>query len=154
MNKYDFNFFVFKDVGYGYNTIVQISEKYRKTHKYDDRKICKYAYFRGVLPGSKKYKFEKAIHKWGDKDLEYAWNFMIDADDMEEAIEEIVKANVVELVDVEPLKDSESPEVLVGWCVYVFALFFSLIFQQWYIVWTMGSALFFFWRYVKLREWM
>ena len=150
--RYDYNFFVFNDVGYGYNTIVQLSEKYRKSHTYDGKKICKYAWFKGKNLKTGNYNFDKAIHKWNDKDLEYAWNFVILHEDMEEAIENIVKPNVVELVKVEKLKDYECSNVMVGWAIYVAALFFSFIFREWYLIWLFCSVFFFLWRHNMLLK--
>lgn len=163
------DFFVWHDsfekygTGYAEGTVIKLSQNYIDKQKLKTgKKLYKYARYSHTYSKNGKYEFvffsyvshldDECRHREYKSYYESEPHYGIPEEDIEEAIEEIVKQVTIPLVKKTKKKDSECEEVLLGWVLYVLALFGSLIFREWYLVWTSGTFFFFVWRNIKLWE--
>ena len=145
-------FFIYNGKGYRAGTVIKLKQEYIDTHLFNGYKIWKYAYLSNKNCAQNKYVFNQYRVYPCNKINEYAGLFLISQEELEDAIEEIIEPREVEIVPKTKRRDWESNEVMVGWIIYIVALFASLIFREWYIAWLFGSIYFFTWRNGKLWE--
>ena len=150
----NFQYFCYDDKAYKTGTVVKLDERYINTHLFNGKMLWKYARFSNRIEsnGRSKYFFWSHDIPKSNMEYEYCCFFTVPSEDMKNAIKEIVKPIEIELTPKTKKKDSESQEVIMGWVIYIFALIFSFIFNQWYIIWVFGSIYFFAWRNRKLWE--
>lgn len=150
----NFQYFCYNNHAYKTGTIVELDKKYIDKYYFDEKLMWKYAQFSHRIASNRTSKYFFWAHKAppNDGSFKYICFFTIDEQDLEDAIKEIVNPIHIKLVQKVKKKDSESQEVMIGWIIYIFALMFSFIFKQWYIVWLCGSVYFFLWRKKKLWE--
>ena len=163
MSRTPIEYFYYKGQHYGSGTDVVLKDEYINNHTENGKKIWKTARFTNKFMDGNvvKYVFNIRRPDWYDmKQMgisqdemnTYAVWFKIDALMLENAIEEITKPilppeNVTFRVpgfheDMTPVKDTEVPELMVAWVVFIAFLVFSLVFKQWYILWPIAGFVF------------
>lgn len=75
-------------------------------------------------------------------------------DDLNEKIIEIIPLNYYDEMEAHKryLKDSQVPELVIGWILYISIMLILLIFKDRIIGWIFVSAYFFSWRHKKREE--
>lgn len=160
------SFFYFKGDYYINGTEIILTDKYINNHKFNEKKLWKYAKYdhQTKCNGRVAYFFCKSRSDWlsfnemgidiKEKD-NYAPYFVIEAFDLEVAIEEIAHPIKLERAQtetimntiMEPKSDFENTSLTVLWIAYIVVMIGSLIFKQFYILWIVVSVIFF-----KLRK--
>jgi hypothetical protein len=147
-------------------TEVMLSDKYIEQHKYNNKKLWKQAYFHHKIinNGCATYFFCVINLDWSSlkkigldikaKD-DYASYFVVEALDLDWAIEEITKPiklskeetearnKAIEYMIEHPKRDWDYPELLGMWLVYIIVLLGSLIFKEFYIIWIVATYIFY-----------
>lgn len=145
----NFAYFFYNKQSYTSGTVVKISKDYQDTHTFNEKPIWKYACFsHRFIKDYKEYYsfvFYDAVYfeLSGSEYSKYCGIFTITSEDLENAIEGIIKPIPVELIPVIPKKDWEVDEMWGLWLIYVAVLLFSLIFREFYLIWVAASFIFF-----------
>lgn len=149
-NKY----FCYKGDTYTEKTEVKLTQDYIDTHVgegvHEGRPIWKFAWFSNKkdIDGKTYYVFFKYKYNCNckyEKDFAFkcaGW-ILIKEEDLESAIEEIVKPIPIIIRPMIKMKDWQCPEVMVLWVIYIFLLFASLILKEYAIAWFWETVFFF-----------
>lgn len=164
------SFFYYRGDFYIDGTEIALKDEYINTHKWNGQKIWKYARFVRQCNYNGRVSYYFAIcgtgwfarQKLGLEDTyehiirkEHSYYFILDAFELESAIEDIPKPFKLERAQTEavldaivtPKKDTDYPEVVMAWIVYIFLLIGSLIFKQFYLLWAIETFIF-----LKIRK--
>lgn len=153
MGYYDDKYFYYKGRYYTTKTVVKLTQQYRNTHTNLGFPIWKYAWFSHKIINRNEYCFYYANEYYSNVNHEqirsgdYCGYFQIKAEDLENAIEEIIKPVLIELVLATPKKDCAVEGMGTLWIIYIAIMISSLIFNEFYIIWIIVTYLFF-----KLRN--
>ena len=160
------SFFYYKGDYYINGTEIILTDEYANSHKCNGLKIWKYATYHHQVTynGRVAYFFCAnkmdwlSLHKIGmttsDFYSEYATYFVMDALDVDRAIQEFVRpiklskaeTDAIKEALVKPKSDFDNPALMVMWIIYIFVLVASLIFRQFYLIWIVASVIFFKYR--------
>lgn len=157
--------FYYKEDYYYNKTEIVLADTYIKSHKFNGKPLWKYAKFDHKIMSNGKvlYFFCRCKDDWLTlRDMgidaktmdEYATFFTIDAFELENAIQEILKPIKMEKEKVDKVKEAmitpkhdwDYPTLMFWWVIYIIAMIASLIFRQFYIIWGVASYLFFKYR--------
>ena len=146
-------YFRYKGENYGAKTRVKFAQSYLDTHTMHGKKIWKYGWFSNKLERDGKivYVFWMCKCTYTETKDCYGHCF-IDEKDLECAIEEIIDPVPITIVPRVKKKDYQSPEVMIGWCIYATAMLCFSIFNERAVAWFWISFYFFIWRNQKLWE--
>lgn len=164
------SFMYFNEEWYINGTEITLTESYIKNHKFNGKKLWKYARFDHVTTynNQKAYFFCRSKYSFCDllqmgyNDVQertacqkdYAPYFVITAYEIEYAIDEFTKPiklskeetearkKAIEYMIEHPKRDWDYPELLVMWLVYIIVLLGSLIFNEFYLVWIVATLIF------------
>ena len=163
-------FMHFKGEWYINGTEITLTEGYMRTHKFNGKKLWKYAKFHHVTRynGQTAYFFCKSkcflcdLLELGYRDLEsrkaveddYAPYFVVTAFELEYAIDEFVKPiklstresdaiqkGIENIID-ESKSDWNLPELRGAWLVYIAAMIGALLFNYFYVLWIVITFIF------------
>lgn len=159
------SFFYYKGDYYINRTEIALKDEYINKHKWNGKKLWKYAKYdhQVVCNGKNAYFFCVSRCDWlsfNNMGLDireknnYAPYFVIEALDLENAIEEITHPIKLERHEteailehiVEPKNNSNNPTLTMLWICYIAVMIGSLMFRQFYIIWAVASFLFFKYR--------
>lgn len=164
-NKYTIgdprSFFYYKGDFYINGTEIVLKDEYIKDHKWNGRKLWKYARYDHQTKYNGRISYFFTSHKLDWLSLnsmgidtrsqnDYAAYFVVDALELENAIEEITKPikfnrqeteKILEEI-VKPKHFFDSPENVISWLVYIGVLIGSLIFKEFYIIWVIVTVVF------------
>jgi hypothetical protein len=141
-------YFIYDNKVYTHNTEIQIKQSYRDTNLFDGYKIwSSYKFQYRYMQGSVVYLTFAICNKpLSVKDTTfYAITLIVSERDLPNVIESITKPLEVTdavIVPYEPKKDWEVDGMGTIWCVYLLALFGSLLFKQWYLGWMFATIIF------------
>lgn len=156
------SFFYYKGDYYINGTEIILTDEYINNHKWNGKKLWKYARYDHQVSynGRTAYFFCKSKCDWlhlnsmgldpragGD----YAGFFVIDALDIENAIQEFThpiklkreETEAIKEAIMKPKSDFDDPTLMGLWLVYIAVMVGSLIFRQFYIIWAVASMIFF-----------
>ena len=164
------SFFYYKGDYYINGTEIILKDSYIKNHTWNGQKLWKYALYdhQTTYNGQTCYFFRQSrcdglsLNSMGldaNERSNYAPYFLVSSLDLESAIGEIAHAIKLERAQTEaiieavtqPKSEFDNNIMLVLWAVYIIAMFGSLIFKQFYILWAIESFLFFKFRKEMLR---
>lgn len=159
------SFFYYRGDYYINKTEIILKDDYINKHQWLGRKLWKYAKYDHQVQynGRTAYffcatNFDRASFNSMGIDIktkgDYAAYFLIEALDLESAIEKITRPIKLERNEteaileaiVEPKSASDNPALTMLWIVYLAVMVGSLIFRQFYIIWIVASFLFFKYR--------
>lgn len=159
------SFFYYKGDFYINGTEIILKDEYINSHKWDGKKLWKYAKYdhQVVRNGMVAYFFCQSKtdwlslnEMWIDEDvrLNYAPYFVVEALDMENLIEGFVHPIKLKREETDaimenianPKSDLENPELVLLWIIYIVAMVGSLIFKQFYLLWIIATIVFCKWR--------
>ena len=165
------SFFYYKGDYYINGTEITLKDEYIKNHRWNGDKLWKYARYdhQTVYNGRTAYFFCCIKTDWLSLNSmgldiraidDYAPYFVIEALDLDNAIEEFIKPIKLEREETEavleaittPKSDFDNPELTVLWVIYIAVMIGSLIFNQFYIVWAIVTFLFFKYRKEMLNK--
>lgn len=160
------SFFYYKGDYYINGTEIILTDEYVNSHTWNGRKIWKYARYdhQVVYGGCVAYFFcisnadWLALNKMGlgpNAADDYASFFVIQALDIERAIQEFTKPIKLRREQTEAIKeaiatpksDFDNAGLVLLWVIYIAVMIVSLIFKQFYLIWFAVSIIFF-----KLRK--
>lgn len=156
------SFFYYKGDFYINGTEIILKDEYINSHKWDGKKLWKYAKYHHqvVRNGMVAYFFCQSKTDWlslnemgidEDVRLNYAPYFVVEALDMENLIEGFThpiklkreETDVIMTSITEPKSDFDNSNLMGLWIVYIAAMVASLIFNHFYILWIVASVIFF-----------
>lgn len=159
------SFFYYKDDFYINGTEIILKDSYINTHKWNGKKLWKYARYdhQTEYNGGIGYFFCASKTDWYslyEMGIEkksftgYASFFVIMANELDSAIEEITKpikleraqTEVIKEALVTPKKEFDYPGMALLWIAYFIAMFASLVFKQFYLLWIIETVVFLNWR--------
>ena len=168
-------FMYFKGEYYINGSEVVLSDDYIATHTFNDKPLWKYARFCGKVTYNNRaaYYFQASQNDWHsfyrmgldtNSRFDYAPYFVITVFELDGAIKEFSKPiklskeeivereNVIEEFIKNPPKDSDYPELIVGWIVYIIVMAGSLIFNDFYLLWPIITFLFYKYRKGVIKQ--
>ena len=148
------SFFYYKGDFYINGTEIILSDEYINTHKWNGKKLWKYARYerQGNYNGIPGYLFN--IYNYGclsrQEQDKYAFDIFISTYDIDCAIEGFKRPIKLERAQTEvvlnaistPKSEFDNPGVAILWLIYIIAMFGSLIFNQFYILWIIITVVF------------
>ena len=159
------SFFYYKGDDYINGTEIILTDEYINKHQWNGRKIWKYARYDHQVNynGRISYFFCRSRCDWlalngmgldVKSEDDYACYFVIDALDMEKAIQEFSHPIKLERSETEAIKeaivtpksDLDNPSLMVLWLIYGAVMVGSLIFKQFYILCIIATIVFIKWR--------
>lgn len=165
------SFFYYKGDYYINGTEIILTDEYINNHQWNGKKLWKYAKYDHQVSynGRVAYFFCRSRCDWLSLNgvgldtktrNDYAPYFVIDALDIEGAIQEFVHAIKLEQEETEaimeaitkPKSDFDNSALMVLWLIYIAVMVGSLIFKQFYIIWAIASLLFFKYRKEMLNR--
>lgn len=165
------SFFYYKGDYYINGTEIILKDEYINSHQWNGKKLWKYARYdhQTIYNGRVAYFFCRSRSDWLSLNgmgldvkakNDYAPYFVVDALDIEDAIEEFTKPIKLERSETEaileaitkPKSDFDNPALLVLWIIYLAVMVGSLIFKQFYIIWAVASFLFLKYRKEMLNQ--
>ena len=140
------NYFKYKGKVYTAGTVVKF--------KSQDGKKVKYGRFTSYSNYDlKRFSFEVSNNI--KRNYKYGGLRTISEEELETQIQEIVIPREGMLGHTKPANkpsDWEIDGLMIGWAIYIAAMVFCAIFTQRFVGWTLGSVVFFSWRYQKIKE--
>ena len=145
-------FMYYKDDLYMSGTEIELSDDYINTHKWNGKRLWKYAKFNNktTYNGATAYFFNQNKIDWSVAG-EYAPYFVISTFELEYAIEKVTKplklereiTNKVMEAVVTPKTDFDYPILVALWVVYIVLMIACLVFTQFYIPQAILSYIFY-----------
>lgn len=153
-------------------TKLTLKDEYIQSHKYNNKKLWKYAKFGYKLTYNNRpaYFFWRTKHSLaelhsmgyhGGESLracmrDYAPGFVVYSYELENAIEEItdpiklskeentaINKAIMDMIE-HPKRDWDDPTLLALWIIYIAVMIGSLIFNEFYIIWIIASIAFYY----------
>lgn len=165
------SFFYYKGDYYINGTEIILTDEYINKHQWNGKKLWKYAKYDHQVNynGRISYFFCRSKCDWLSLNgmgldiktqNDYACYFVIDALDIEKAIQEFSHPIKLERSETEAIKeaivtpksDLDDTGVMILWIAYIVVMIGSLIFKQFYLIWIVASVLFFTWRKEMLNK--
>lgn len=155
------SFFYYKGDFYIDGTEITLKDEYINSHMWNGKKLWKYARYdhQATYNGRIAYFFCRSKSDWLSLNAmgldaraknDYAAWFLVDAADLENAIEEITHPIKLEREETEavldaiatPKSDFDNPSLIILWLIYIIVMVGSLIFKQFYILWAIATIIF------------
>ena len=138
-----FNTFNFNGTEYYLNSIVKPKDSSRELKKAVMVQIIEH----GITKYEEEYWCYVLWDKWGNMRKYYAG-------DPNKELECIIEPATLppKVIPSKKYSDFEVPEVVKGWIIYIIAMFFSIVFRNFFIAWILISIVFFGWRKEKLQK--
>ena len=155
-----YKYFPYNNKYYYHKTKVILRDDFVNRYTYKGKNIWKYAWFsnRFVVNGKNMYLFYKEYVDWyilkqNNANQDYNQTcpyFVLEEEMLGVAIEGFTKPIVIEPKMLIGNKYLNTDTKIKGWATYIFTLFASLIFKEFYLIWIVATVIFYY--YIKEKN--